>query len=226
MCIMVPIQISLHEYRMAPRVLPWIPGYSVKLQPLPWKAITLPTYIIRGISLLPNTFQDLVVIGYPRVCTMNPSSRSPVTGSPIPASMSTAELCNTFTAAMRRSCESKRYSRVYVLFVTWDWNDASSADGLAAVWQLRDLLKESYGYETREVRLPSGQTNGSSYDCSQKEAHDSLKWAVRLFGRGQNARDTLFIFYYFGPARLEPTLESTWSQHGISTRKSMDFVLS
>jgi hypothetical protein len=142
------------------------------------------------------------------------------------ARISTADLCSSIHAAVRRSCESKRYSRVCVLFVTWDWNQPSSADGLAAVWQLRDLLHESYGYETREVRLPSGQTNGSSYDCSQKEAHDSLKWAVRLFSRGSNARDTLFIFYYFGQARLEPTLETTWSQQELSTRRSMEFVLS
>ncbi|CEI68668.1 hypothetical protein FVEN_g7933 [Fusarium venenatum] len=94
-----------------------------------------------------------------------------------------------------RGKSSARYSNVQVLLLHWN------SDDLFVIPELEDLekcLSEDYGFNTDVFAIPS------------ENSHLELMMRIGQLIKDHESKDTLFVVYYGGHARIDESRQSTW----------------
>lgn len=101
--------------------------------------------------------------------------------------------------AVYQNSKASRYSRVYVLLISWETQDPK----LPVVFEicgLRNVLEDVYNYDVEEFRIPDLE--------SHAEVSEKINSFVKVGGCSNN---DLKIVYYAGHSRLSRTKELIWS---------------
>jgi len=95
--------------------------------------------------------------------------------------------------------KNSRYSRVYVLLISWQKQDPKLPVEIE-ISCLRRVLEDVYHFDIEEFRIPDEDSHG--------EVNEKINAFVKV---NKNSSDDLKIVYYAGHSRLSRTKELLWT---------------